>query len=46
MEKQVLPPARDLERLGAGTRKMPDLTAVDPPDTGANLFKERPDHGE
>lgn len=41
MEKQVLPPARDLERMGAGTRKMPDLNSLDPPGTVANLFKER-----
>jgi DNA recombination protein RmuC len=46
MEKQVLPPARDLERLGAGTRNMPDLTTVDPPETCSTLFKERPDREE
>lgn len=46
MEKQVLPPARDLERLGAGTGNVPDLTAVNPPETCSTLFKERPDREE
>ncbi len=46
MEKQVVPPARDLECLGVASRKMPDITSIDPPDTGESLFKERPDREE
>jgi DNA recombination protein RmuC len=46
MEKKVVPPARDLECLGVASRKMPDIVSIDPPDTGARLFKERSDREE
>jgi DNA recombination protein RmuC len=44
MEKQVVPPARNLEQLSAVTRKMPDLASIDPSDAGTTPFIERPDH--
>jgi DNA recombination protein RmuC len=46
MEKKVVPPARDMECLGVASRKMPDIVSIDPPDTGARLFKERSDREE
>ncbi|MCF8092206.1 MAG: DNA recombination protein RmuC [Desulfotignum sp.] len=45
MEKQVMPPARDLDRLGLATRELPDLETIDPSDAGTTpCFYERPDH--
>jgi DNA recombination protein RmuC len=44
MEKQVLPPARNLEQLSSATRKMPDLASIDPSDAKTTPFIERPDH--
>lgn len=45
MEKQVMPPARELARFGPASQKMPELTPIDPPDTtGEHLSKERPAH--
>jgi DNA recombination protein RmuC len=43
MEKKVMPPARDLECLGVASRKMPDISSIDPPDTGTRMCKERSD---
>lgn len=43
MEKQVMPPARELGRFGPASQKLPELTPIDPPETaGGNLTKERP----
>lgn len=42
MEKQVLPPARELARYGLSSRTMPDLPPIDPPDTTRQpLFKDK-----
>ncbi|HSL61121.1 MAG TPA: DNA recombination protein RmuC [Desulfotignum sp.] len=44
MEKQVVPPARELDQLGLSSRQMPDLASIDPSVAGTTPLFERPDH--
>jgi DNA recombination protein RmuC len=44
MEKQVMPPARNLTTLGVAARELPDLETIDPSDARVTFFDERSDH--